>query len=79
MTNQEAYKKVFMDVFDVEEDALGNDFTTDNVEKWDSVTQMTLITALEDQFDIMIEIDDIYELTSYTKGMEVVGKYGVEF
>lgn len=79
MNNQEAYKKVFMDVFGVEESALGDDFTTDSIDKWDSVTQMTLVTALEDQFGIMIDIDDIYELTSYAKGMEIVSKYGVEF
>lgn len=79
MSNREVYKKVFMDVFGVEESALGDGFTTDSEEKWDSVTQMTLVTALEDQFDIMIDIDDIYELTSYNKGMEIVGKYGVEF
>ena len=79
MNNREVYKKVFMDVFGVEESVLGDGFTTDSEEKWDSVTQMTLVTALEDQFDIMIDIDDIYELTSYNKGMEIVGKYGVEF
>lgn len=79
MSNMEAYKKVFMDVFGVEESALGDGFTSDSEVKWDSVTQMTLITALEDQFDIMIEIDDIYELTSYAKGMEIVSKYGVKF
>ena len=79
MNNQEAYKKVFMDVFGVAEAALDENFTTDNEEKWDSVRQMTLVTALEDKFDIMIDIDDIYELTSYAKGMEIVSKYGVEF
>ena len=79
MNNQEAYKKVFMEVFGVKESALGDDFAMNNVEQWDSVMQMALVTALEDQFDIMIEIDDIYELTSYAKGMEIVGKYGVEF
>lgn len=78
MSNMEAYKKVFMDVFGVEESALGDGFTTDSEAKWDSVTQMTLITALENQFDIMIEIDDIYELNSYAKGIEIVSKYGVE-
>lgn len=79
MDNLAVYKKVFMDVFGISESDLGDGFTTDNVEKWDSVTQMILVTELENQFDIMIDIDDIYELTSFMKGIEVIRKYGVEF
>lgn len=79
MNNLEAYKKVFVDVFGAEESILNESFTSDSVEKWDSVTQMTLITELENRFEIMIDIDDIYELTSFTKGIEVIRKYGVEF
>ena len=78
MNNLEKYKKAFMEVFEVDETALGGDFSSDTVEKWDSVSQMTLVTVLEESFDIMIDIDDIYELTSFDKGMEVLKKYGVE-
>ena len=67
-----------MDVFEVEETALCEDFTQESTDKWDSVTQMALVTALEQTFDIMLDIDDIYELNSYEKGKKIIRKYGVE-
>lgn len=79
MENLERYKKVFMEVFEANEETLGENFTTENVERWDSVGQMALITALEQEFDIMFDIDDIYEFTSYPKGIEILKKYEVEF
>ena len=40
---------------------------------------MTLVANLEDAFDIMMETDDIIDLSSYEKGIEILtGKYGVE-
>ena len=45
---------------------------------WDSVGHMTLIAALEDAFDIMMEMDDIIDLSSFEKGKEILRKYDVE-
>ena len=40
---------------------------------------MTLVANLEDTFDIMMETDDIIDLSSYEKGIEILKeKYGVE-
>ena len=49
------------------------------VELWDSVGHMTLVAALEDAFDIMLETDDIVDLSSFEKGIEILKKYEVEF
>ena len=46
---------------------------------WDSVGHMSLIAALEDAFDIMMDTDDIIDLSSYEKGKEILKKYDVEF
>ena len=42
---------------------------------------MSLIAALEDAFDIMMDTDDIIDFSSYKKGMEILSKeaYGVKF
>ena len=40
---------------------------------------MTLISSLEDEFDIMMETDDIIDFESYEKGIEILKKYGVSF
>lgn len=77
MTNIEKYKHVFIALFDVQEKELQK-LTYQGVDGWDSVGHMTLITELEDAFNIMIETDDIISFDSFQKGKEIVKKYDVE-
>ena len=80
MNNLEKYDKVFQEVLEVSEDQL-KVLKYQDIEAWDSVGHMGLISALEDAFDIMMDTDDIIDLSSYEKGMEILAKddYGVEF
>ena len=78
MTNLEKYNQAFIEVFGVEESALGSNFTKDSVDGWDSVHQLNIIALLEESFDIMLDPEDIMELTSYEMGKELMTKYEVE-
>ena len=78
MTNIEKYNQAFIEVFGVEESALGSNFDKDSVDGWDSVHQLNIIALLEESFDIMLDPEDIMELTSYEKGKELLAKYEVE-
>ncbi len=78
MTNLEKYNKVFTETFLVQENVLNADFDHKSVDGWDSVRQLSLTTALEDEFDIMFDAEDILELTSYEKGKEILKKYDIE-
>ena len=79
MTNLEKYAKVFCDTLEISEDKLAG-LKYQGVELWDSVGHMTLVANLEEAFDIMLETDDIIDLSSYEKGMEILSKnYEVEF
>ena len=46
--------------------------------EWDSVHQLNIISLLEETFDLMLDPEDIMELTSYEKGKELMAKYEVE-
>ena len=69
---------MFRDVFMVEDSVLNDAFDNKSVDGWDSVKQLALTTALEDAFDIMLDAEDILELTSYVKGKGILKKYEVE-
>lgn len=77
MTNLEKYNKVFCDTLEVTEDKLAP-LKYQDVPLWDSVGHMTLVANLEDAFDIMMETDDIIDMSSYEKGKEILKKYEVE-
>lgn len=78
MTNKEKYLQVFTETFSVSADEAAK-LEYQGIEAWDSVGHMGLIAALEDAFDIMMDTDDIIDLSSYEKGIEILKKYEIEF
>ena len=78
MSNKEKYDQIFIDCFSVKLGDLGDTFEYQTVPAWDSVGHMGMIAALEESFGIMMEMDDIIDFSSYLKGMELLGKYGIE-
>lgn len=79
MTAIDKYNNAFIESFELSVDELSG-LNYQGTELWDSVGHMTLISALEDTFDIMMETDDIIDLSSYEKGIEILkSKHNVEF
>jgi acyl carrier protein len=77
MSNIDRLNKVFIEVFEVEKHKLGSDFSIDNVDNWDSITQLSLVSDIEDEFDIMIDSDDILDFKSYDAAKVIIAKYEV--
>lgn len=44
-------------------------------EGWDSVAHMTLVASLEEKFDCMLDMDDIIDMSSFDKSVEILKKY----
>jgi acyl carrier protein len=77
MSNLAKYNDVFKSVFNVQEEALNGNFSQDSVDNWDSISHLSLITSLEEQFNIMFDAEDILKLTSYEQGKEIMAKFEV--
>ncbi|MGN1195992.1 MAG: acyl carrier protein [Acetatifactor sp.] len=79
MTNLEKYEQAFCDSLEVTKDQLvGLEYQ--QIPSWDSVGHMGLVAAIEDAFDIMMDTDDIIDLSSFEKGKEILAaNYGIEF
>lgn len=76
MTNIEKYNSAFVQALNLKEEQLP-ELVYQSVKEWDSVGHMTLIAMIEDAFGIMMDTDDIIDLSSYEKGKEILSKYGV--
>ncbi len=81
MTNLEKYRQAFVEGLEIDPDAVNlEDLKYQDIPEWDSVGHMGLISALEDAFDIMMDTDDIIDLSSFEKGMEILkDHYDIEF
>ena len=79
MTNLEKYVKVFTETFEITEDQAKN-LKYQDIPAWDSVGHMDMIATLEDEFDIMMDSDDIIDFNSFEKGKEILSRnYHIEF
>ena len=78
MSTLERYKKVFIDSFEIKENVL-DDLKYQDIPEWDSLGHMSMIGALEDEFEIMFDMDDIIDFSSFKKGIETLSKYGIKF
>jgi acyl carrier protein len=79
MKNKQKYDQAFIEIFSIDKSKLGDNLEYNTIPEWDSVGHMGLIAELEEVFDIMMEMDDIIDFSSYKKGFELIAKYEVEF
>ena len=74
MSNLEKYNEIFMRVLNAKKEQLDGTFTFQSVPQWDSVAHLSLISELEDAFDIMFDSEDILHYGSYLNGIEILKK-----
>ncbi len=77
MSNLDKYKKSFVDTFSIDEKKLNN-LKYNDITEWDSIGHMTLMSSLEETFNISFETDDIVDFSSYKKGIELLKKYKID-
>jgi len=70
---QERFDNIIKQVFEVE--AVDQNMTRENTPIWDSLVHLTFVTAIEDEFDIMLDSEDILNLNSYEEGLNIIAKY----
>lgn len=76
MTNKEKYVNAFVEMLEVDASEVEN-LEYQGIAAWDSVGHMSLVSELEDVFDIMLDTDDIIDFSSYKKGIEILKKYEI--
>lgn len=79
MSTRDTLFETFATALNVSPGLISEELKYNAIPQWDSVAHMTLIAALEDRFDIMLDTDDIIDMSSVGKAMEILERYGVEF
>jgi len=74
MTRQEIFEKlneVFSDVFD-EDITVTAETTSADIEDWDSLTHITLISEVEDTFDIKFSMKDVLGMKNVGEMVDII-------
>jgi acyl carrier protein len=72
-------RDAFRTALELPADAPVDDLRYQDNEKWDSLAHMSLIATLEDEFEVMIDTDDVINMSSFAEAVRILGKYGVSF
>ena len=68
-------KKVMSEVLGIDEASISDSTSPENVESWDSLKEMNIIVALEEEFDIEFNDEDIIEMLNFKLIYEIVKGY----
>lgn len=71
-------EQIFADSLAINLSDISDELTYQSILQWDSVAHMTLIAAVEDEYGIMLDTDDIIDMSSVGKAKAILQKYGVE-
>ena len=71
----EKYKNTFIKSLSIDEKNFKDSLEYNEIPEWDSIGHMTLMSGLEEEFDISLETDDIVDFSSFKKGIEILNKY----
>jgi acyl carrier protein len=72
-------RRAFANGLNILEESVNETLQYASTPGWDSVAHMALIASLDSTFDIMLDTDDVLDLSSYPKAREILRKYGVQF
>ncbi len=77
MVSIERYSEIFVTALNVNKDKINKNLKYNEIDEWDSIGHMTLVAALETEFNITIETDDIIDFSSFKQGIEILKKYKI--
>ena len=78
MNNKEKYQDIFTKSLSIDSKKFNENLKYNEIQEWDSIGHMSLMSALEEDFGITMETDDIVDFSSYKKGIEILKKYKID-
>ena len=64
--------EVVTDIFELDESEVADQLTPDMVDMWDSLSQLRLVTSLEQEFDIQFSMEEIESIDTIGRLKELV-------
>ncbi len=68
-------QQVFSESLGLKQEEIVDSLKYSEVPQWDSVAHMALIAAIEEAFDIMIDAEDVINMSSFAMAKQIVAKY----
>lgn len=70
-----AMRTIFREELSISEEELVDSTAYNELEAWDSLTHLKIVSSIEEAFSIELEVDDIIGMENFGKAKEIVGRY----
>lgn len=77
--NDDKLVRCFTEALGISQGIVNDELAYRSIPEWDSVGHMAMIAALENEFDVMLDTDDIIAMSDFGKAKSILTKYGVAF
>lgn len=71
----ENLRAVFRDTLGLDLAVVVDDLAYRALPAWDSIGHMRLVAAIETAFDVMLDTDEVIDLSSFAKAAAIVGRH----
>jgi acyl carrier protein len=69
---EERLKQIMADVFLLDISEINENSSPDSIPQWDSIGHLNLVTAIEEEFGIKIEDDQITQMLNFKLVIEII-------
>ena len=70
-------EEIIANIFELDPSQIKKEMTPVDIETWDSLSQLNLISAIEKEFQIKLEIDEIFTVMKIGDIYDLLSKKGV--
>ena len=68
--------EAFARVLGIAPERVTDDLRYASIPEWDSIAHMSIVAALEEAFGVMIDMDDVIDMSSVGKARQILAKHG---
>ena len=77
MSDLNKLKTIFKNTFELKDEVKIENLKYNEINEWDSIGHMNLISNIEDQFKLTMDTDEIVNFSSFHEGTKILKKKGV--
>ncbi len=78
-SNAEKLVASFVEALGVAPELVRDELTYNTIPEWDSVGHMALVAAIEQTFDVMLDTDEIINMSSVAEAKKILVGHGIAF
>jgi len=75
-SNEDQVVAVFARVLGIDASQVTDELRYNTIPQWDSIAHMSVVAALEEAFNVMIDMDEVIDMSSVGKAREILRKQG---